>query len=90
MVSMKPTTTPSPTEDPSPSLREINFEYSRNVSRILEHVQASLLISTYQAGKLVVVGVRRGKVEFSFHTLEQAMGVAVRRDRIAVSSRALI
>jgi uncharacterized protein (TIGR03032 family) len=48
------------------------------------------LVSTYQAGKLVVVGVHQGALALSFHNFEQAMGVAVRTDRIAVGARAQI
>jgi uncharacterized protein (TIGR03032 family) len=53
----------------------------------LAHLGASLLVSTYLAGKLVVVGVYQGALALSFHNFEQAMGVAVRRDRIAVGAR---
>ena len=35
--------------------REVQFEYSRNLPRILDSLKASLLISTYQAGKLAEI-----------------------------------
>src|SRR5260370_39411556 len=72
------------------SLREVRYEHSLDLAPLLEHLRVTLLISTYQAGKLVVVGAREGKPEFSFHSFERAMGVAVRPDRLAVGARTLI
>lgn len=67
--------------------REVSFEYSRNLAALLAHLRVSLLVSTYQAGKLVVVGVdEQGGLALSFHNFERAMGVAVRRDRVAVGT----
>jgi uncharacterized protein (TIGR03032 family) len=76
-----------PSTDPRTAQREVRYEYSRNFSAILTHLGASPLVSTYQAGKLVVVGVHQGALALSFHNFEQAMGVAVRPDRIAVGAR---
>src|SRR6516165_1494944 len=67
--------------------REVRYEHSRNFAAVLTHLGASLLVSTYQAGKLVVVGVHQGSLTLSSHNFEQAMGVAVGRDRIAVGTR---
>ena len=44
-------------------------------------------MTTYQAGKLAVVGVNNGQLDFSFHDFEQAMGIAIGPDAIAVGSR---
>jgi uncharacterized protein (TIGR03032 family) len=44
-----------------------------------------LLISTYQAGQLVAVGVADKQLTFSFRRFDRAMGVAVGADRIAVA-----
>src|SRR4051812_28816389 len=65
-----------------PRYREVRFEYSREFPRILEHLRAALLISTYQAGKLAVVGVHQGQLTFAFHSVPQVMGVAVGDHRI--------
>jgi uncharacterized protein (TIGR03032 family) len=71
-------------------VREVNYEHSLNLAPLLEHLRVTLLISTYQAGKLVVVSAREGKPDFSFHSFERSMGVAVRPDRLAVGARAEI
>ena len=67
--------------------REIRYEYSRNFPAVLERLGVSLLVSTYQAGKLFVVGSRQGELALSFHYFEQAMGLAVGRERVAVGTR---
>jgi uncharacterized protein (TIGR03032 family) len=71
----------------APAYREVRYEHSRNFGAVLEQLGISLLVSTYQAGKLFVVGVRQGELALSFHNFEKAMGVAVKRDRIAVGTR---
>jgi uncharacterized protein (TIGR03032 family) len=79
---------PAPEEAPGPTTpyREVRYEHSRNFPAILEHLGASLLVSTYQAGKLFVVGAQRGALALSFHNVEQAMGIAASRDRVAVGT----
>jgi uncharacterized protein (TIGR03032 family) len=83
---------PKPSEAPSsgiaragaPAEREIRYEHSRDFPAVLERCGISLLVSTYQAGKLFAVGSRQGKPALAFHNFEQVMGMAVQRDRIAV------
>jgi uncharacterized protein (TIGR03032 family) len=43
-----------------------------------------LLISTYQAGQLVAVGVADGELSFSFRRFDRAMGIALGTDRLAI------
>jgi uncharacterized protein (TIGR03032 family) len=76
---------------PVPDHREIRYEYSRNLAPLLTNLGAALVLSTYQAGKLVVVGVdEHGALALSFHNFERAMGVAVRPDRLAVGTLAQV
>ena len=67
-------------------LREVRFECSRDFPRILEHLNVALLVSTYQAGKLAVVGSQQGQLTLAFHNFERVMGVAVSPQRIAVGA----
>lgn len=76
---------PAP-ESPAP-YREIQYEHTLNLAPLLTRVGASLLVSTYQAGKVAVVGVWEEKLALTFHNFERAMGVAVRADRLAVGAR---
>ena len=53
---------------------------------MLEAVQATLLISTYQAGKLVIVRAG-GRVSTLLRTFDQAMGLAADPRRMAIGTR---
>jgi uncharacterized protein (TIGR03032 family) len=76
-----------PEGGPAPPHREVRYEYSRELAPLLTSLGASLVVSTYQAGKLVVVGVdSHGALALSFHNFERAMGVAARPDRLAVGT----
>src|SRR4051812_18703426 len=72
---------------PPPGQRAVHYEHTLSFVEVLEQLQLSLLISTYQAGKLCVIGVHEKRLEFAFHSFEQVMGVAVRPGRIAVGSK---
>ncbi len=76
--------------EPKPKLTEVRYEHTANFAEVMERVGGTLLISTYQAGKLVVVGVHEHSLAFSFHAFEQVMGLAVSPNRIAVGSRRAI
>ena len=77
----------APPTEAKPAHREVRFEYSREFPRVLEQLGVGLLVSTYQAGKLVVVGVYQGQLTFAFHNFERAMGVAAGPGRVAVGTR---
>ena len=65
----------------------VDYEHSLNLADVLQTLNVSVLLSTYQAGKLVLIGSQNDKPTFSFHSFDQVMGVAVGKDRIAVGSR---
>jgi uncharacterized protein (TIGR03032 family) len=74
--------------------RTVEHEYTLNWAPILRQLGASLLISTYQAGKVVVVGQGSAPdeldIRLSCHNFERAMGVAVAPGRLAVGARSLV
>ena len=41
--------------DERPGLTEVRFEHTPNLPGILQHARVALAVTTYQAGKLVVV-----------------------------------
>ena len=82
-------TTPS-TSPPDGRGTEVRFHHSALFPRLLEEAGCSLLVSTYQAGQLVAVGVADGQLTFAFRGFDRAMGIAVGADRIAVGGRAQI
>lgn len=70
--------------------REVRFEHSRDFPGILAQLGVSLLISTYQAGKVIVLGAVDDKLALSFHNLEQPMGMAVTPRTLAIGTRRLV
>ena len=78
--------TGSPTTD-SDSGTEIRFFHSARFPHLLQEAACSLLVSTYQAGQLVAVGVADDELAFAFRRFDRAMGVAVGADHIAVAGR---
>ena len=77
---------PRPVPDSEPR-REIKFEHSRQFVPILRHLNASLLVSTYAAGKLAVVTAQERGLGLRFHNFEQAMGVAPAGPALVVGSK---
>lgn len=75
-------------DDYAPPSAEAPFQFvhSEGFAELLEALGASLLVSTYQAGKLVSFRSRDGRVSMLMRSYGNAMGLAVRRDRIAVGS----
>lgn len=76
-------------ESSSPAT-EVRYHHSTGFPGVLEEAGCSLLVSTYQAGQLVAVGVADGRLSFSFRRFDRAMGVAVGRDRVAVGGKSQI
>jgi uncharacterized protein (TIGR03032 family) len=67
--------------------REVSFRHSRNLPLLLEQLHSSLLVSTYQAGKVTVLAGQQGKLTLSFHNFDRPMGLAVGPGQIAVGAR---
>lgn len=76
-------------EDASKSDRvmEVRYEFTPVLANILSHLKCSLMVTTYQAGKLLVLGVHKGLLKISFSTYDQPMGLAVKGDRLAIGTR---
>jgi uncharacterized protein (TIGR03032 family) len=71
----------------SSSTRLVQYEHSRDFPGLLEQLGITLLVSTYQAGKVLVIGEREGKLDVQFHSFEQPMGLAVSPRMLAVGTR---
>jgi uncharacterized protein (TIGR03032 family) len=70
----------------APVSRAIHHEYSPHLPALLRQLGVSLLVSTYQAGKVVTVGVAYGELTLSYYNFERAMGLAVGPAGIAIGS----
>lgn len=70
--------------------KPVRYHHSALFPQVLDEAGCSLLISTYQAGQLVGVGVADSQLSLSFRAFDRAMGVAVGTDRIAVGAKGQI
>lgn len=61
--------------------------HTDSFTEILSRFGASLLISTYQAGKVVVARVENGVINTHFRTFETPMGMACDQGRLAIGAR---
>jgi len=66
---------------------EVRYHHSSTFPSVLEDAGCALLVSTYQAGQLVAIGVADGRLSFSFRRFDNAMGVAVGADRVVVGGK---
>ena len=83
----------TPSDDPAETpdrWREVRFRHSPSFVDVLREARCSLLVSTYQAGKLLSIGLADDKIHFSFHNFDQAMGVAVSPRQVAVGAKGQI
>ena len=65
----------------------VRYEYTPLLPEILQFAGVTLLVSTYQAGKVLALGSQNGQVTVSFCHFDRAMGLAVDRTRIAIGTR---
>lgn len=72
-------------KDPAESpLRSV---YTGSFPQVLRQMGSSLLVSTYQTGKLVCLRERQGSLNTHFRNFDKPMGISVLADRIAIGSR---
>jgi uncharacterized protein (TIGR03032 family) len=77
---------------PVTSVTEVRFEHSHDFPDFLAQLGVSLLVSTYQAGKVLVIGAGHGaerssKLNIAFHNFEQPMGLALSPKMLAIGTR---
>jgi uncharacterized protein (TIGR03032 family) len=78
----EPATTP---KELTPTIFRI--EPSAGFVEVLERLGSCLLVSTYQAGQLLVVSAYKGALSVSFHAFDKVMGIAPSPSRIAIGGR---
>src|SRR5262245_45183557 len=73
-----------PTEDASATaLRSV---HTTSLPALLEQVGRSLAVTTYQAGKLILVRADEGKANTHFRSFPQPMGLALKGQRLAIGT----
>lgn len=75
---------------PAPRYREVKYRHSQDFPGLLDQLRVTLLVSTYQAGKLAAIGAPGGQLHIRMHSFDQAMGIAVHPHQIAVGARGAV
>jgi len=65
----------------------VSYEHSQSLPALLERLDLSFLLSTYQAGRVVSVGSHKDELRLGFSRFDQAMGLSRTPIGIAVGSR---
>jgi uncharacterized protein (TIGR03032 family) len=76
---------PAPRSPPAPV--EFRYQQSDSFVAILQQLQASLLVSTYQANKLLAVRASRNGISTLVRTFDRPMGLAVNPQRLTIGTR---
>src|SRR5688500_38870 len=77
----------APTPHPPPAPVEFRYVQSESFVALLQQLGASLLVSTYQANKLLVVRAAGGGISTLVRTFERPMGIAADSRRLALGTR---
>src|SRR6516225_10417861 len=72
---------------PAPSAVEFHYTQSDSFVALLKQLGVSLLVTTYQANKLLVVREAQGGLSTLVRTFDQPMGLAVDGRRLALGTR---
>src|SRR5437867_219512 len=75
---------------PTPMTSPGRYLHSADFPELLRELGASLLVSTYQAGKLVVVRAGQERLSSLLRSLDQPMGIACQDGRLAIGTRGQI
>lgn len=69
-----------------PNKIDIEVEHTSLFPTILQQQNCSLLVSTYQAGKVISIGVHDGELQVSYLDFPSAMGIATSDSCIAIGA----
>jgi len=72
---------------PAPTAVEFHYTQTDRFVALLNDLNASLLVTTYQANKLLVVRASQGGLSTLVRTFDQPMGLAVAGRRLALGTR---
>jgi uncharacterized protein (TIGR03032 family) len=84
----RPTTPPRTAKWSAPADSPLRSVYTQNFPEFLNQLQSSLLVSTYQTGKLICARYDGGQLNTHFRDFPRPMGLAVAPGRIAIGTRA--
>ena len=73
--------------DGSSSKASVEYRFSPEFEEFLATHELSLIVSTYQAGQLVMIGTHGGEIVVDFEPFDRPMGLAYSPNWIAVATR---
>jgi uncharacterized protein (TIGR03032 family) len=76
---MMPQTAPQ-----SENLADLRSVHTSNLPKLFDQLGISLIVSTYQAGKAIVVRNDNGKLNTHFRTFSKPMGIAASHNRLTI------
>jgi len=74
-------------EAPDRASIAVTYESPTGLSALLEQLGLSVLLTTYQAGKVVSIGSHKAQLQIGFSHFDQAMGLCRTPTGIAVGTR---
>ena len=74
-------------ETPTNRVAALESVHTDSLTEILNWLGASLLVSTYQTGKVIVARVESGVINTHFRAFETPMGMACDNGRLAIGAR---
>jgi uncharacterized protein (TIGR03032 family) len=77
----------APAPENSPTAVAFHYQQTANFAPLLQQLRVSLLVTTYQANKLLVVRAAQGGLSTLVRTFERPMGLAVDGRRLALGTR---
>ena len=84
----RPTAPPRTAKWSAPADSPLRSVYTQNFPEFLNQLGSSLLVSTYQTGKLICARYDGGQLNTHFRDFPRPMGLAVAPGRIAIGTRA--
>src|SRR6184192_1236663 len=85
-MAIQPSTTDSPAAAPTEPDR-FSYVVTEGVADLFASLNCTLAVTTYQAGKLVLLRADGGRLSALLRTFDSAMGLAVAPDRLAIGTR---
>ena len=89
-VALETGAVPSPAQPPPPHAFQpvdVRCEYTQGLPALLEQLELAVLLSSYQARRVVSVGSHRGELRLGFAHFDQTMGLCRTANGIAVGTR---
>ncbi len=71
---------------PEGGLEPLRSVHTSNLPEILHHFGVSVMVTTYQAGRLVMLRAQDGVLNTHFRSFDKPMGLAVDNNRLAVGA----